>query len=211
MKLVTINRIIIFLLLVLLVYYYLYDGTSSFQSYINNSDYKVRSGSTNMREIKANLLANLYNKLEKIVEKLKSDSSFDNDEAVQRLIKNWDRGITIKETGFFENDAAYVINKQYMSVCLVNFCNKKSCTNINSLENLNLLTYVGIHELAHIMSVEIGHGTEFKINFRFLLNYAKDMKYFDPLLNKEIPLYIDLYNLNTPDNFCGVSIINSIS
>ena len=63
-----------------------------------------------------------------------------------------------------ESDAAYVINKQYMSFCLKNFCNESECE--VSLETVNLLTYVGIHELSHIMSNEIGHGDEFKTNFK---------------------------------------------
>jgi predicted metal-dependent hydrolase len=79
------------------------------------------------------------------------------------------------------------------------------------MSNLNLLTYVGIHELAHIMSVEIGHANEFKQNFKFLLDYTRNINYYDYLLKKEVPLYVDLNNLNTPNDFCGVSIVNSMS
>jgi hypothetical protein len=131
--------------------------------------------------------------------------------AVNRLINNWNKGVTIKETGIMENDAAYVLNKQYMSICLINFCDLSKCNNINSIENLNLLAYVGIHELAHIMSEEIGHATEFRNNFKFLLDYAKNIDYYDLILKENIKLYIDLNKLKTPDNFCGVSVVNSIS
>jgi hypothetical protein len=103
-----------------------------------------------------------------------------------------------------ESDAAYVINKKYMSFCLKDF------NNIN-LEVLNLLTYVGIHELSHVMSNETGHGDEFKQNFKFLLGYSKNLKYYDKLLNREVQLYISLNKLNTPNDYCGVSIINSIN
>jgi hypothetical protein len=61
------------------------------------------------------------------------------------------------------------------------------------------------------MSLETGHGDEFKRNFVFLLNYSKNITYYDPLLKQTFPLYIDLTKLKTPDNFCGVSVINSIS
>ena len=110
-----------------------------------------------------------------------------------------------------ENDAAFVINKQYMSICLVNFCDTKKCGNINSEANLNLLAYVGIHELAHIMSLETEHGAEFRNNFKFLLDYSKDINYYDLILQRNIKLYIDLKSLRTPDNFCGVSVVNSMS
>ena len=93
---------------------------------------------------------------------------------------------------------------------------KKACQDLGEewrlpdLEELNLITYVGIHELSHIMSIEIGHGTEFIQNFEFLLNYAKNLFYFDPLLKRQIPLYIPLNKLNTSDSYCGVSLENSV-
>jgi len=154
-----------------------------------------------LKVTKANLLANLHSKLEILVNSLRNQNSIN----VQRLIYNWNKGVSLKETGNMEADAAYVINKQYMSICLKDFVK-----NIN-LENLNLLTYVGIHELAHIMSVEIGHGDEFKQNFKFLLDHSKKLNYNDPILNKNIQLYIPLNTINTPNDYCGVSIINSIS
>jgi hypothetical protein len=119
------------------------------------------------------------------------------------LIQNWNKGVSVKEIGNMETDAAYVINKKYMSFCLPE--------NDGSLDDINLMTYVGIHELAHIMSYEIGHGTEFIKNFEFLLNYSKKLKYLDPLTNTYQPVYIQLDKLNTSDNYCGVKIVNSIN
>ena len=81
----------------------------------------------------------------------------------------------------------------------------------SSIDNLNLMTYVGIHELSHIMSNETGHGNEFVKNFEFLLNYSKGLKYFDSMANDYLPVYIQLDKLNTPDNYCGVPLINSIN
>lgn len=190
-----------FILFFLIFYYYIYDGTISQLSKINGKEYFVKNDSN--KQIKAELLADLHSKLDTIISSLKKESQ--NSENIRRLINNWDKGITIKETGNMEADAAYVINKQYMSICLKDFVKT-----IN-LENLNLLTYVGIHELAHIMSNEIGHGDEFKSNFKFLLDYSKKINYKDPILNKTILLYIPLNTINTPNNYCGVSIINSIS
>jgi hypothetical protein len=61
------------------------------------------------------------------------------------------------------------------------------------------------------MSIETGHGEEFKNNFKFLLECSKNLKYYDKLLNREVPVYIALNKLNTPNDYCGVSIINSIN
>jgi predicted metal-dependent hydrolase len=158
--------------------------------------------------MKCDLLANLKNKMDFIIYSLSKEP--DINENINRLLNNWSRGIVIKEIGSMEPDAAYVINKQYLSICLKNFCNSTNCDKY-TLDNINLLTYVGIHEMAHIMSEEIGHGKEFKNNFKFLLDYSKNLKIYDPLLKDEFPVYIELSKLKTPESYCGVSIINSIN
>jgi hypothetical protein len=189
-----------------IIYYrYYYDGTELVQSTVDGKWYRVRIEPGNQR--KADLLAILNIKLNLIVESLQDDSRYSQNVAVQRLIYNWNQGVTIKEIGKMETDAAYVINKKHMSFCL----QENPGNNKKTIEDINLMTYVGIHELAHVMSYEIGHGDEFISNFEFLLNYAKQLKYYDPLLHKELPLYIQLDKLNTADNYCGVSLINSIN
>jgi predicted metal-dependent hydrolase len=200
--------IVIILLTIIINYTYLYDDTDWFTSTIDGKRYRVRNGPESIRQEKTNLLANLINKLDFIIENLSKEQN--KPEAVSRLISNWNRGIVVKEIGRMETDAAYVINKQYLSICLKNFCTYNKC-NQNTIDNINLLTYVGIHEMAHIMSKEIGHGDEFKTNFKFLLDYSKNLKLYDPLLKNEYPVYIELKKLNTPDSYCGVSIINSIN
>jgi hypothetical protein len=190
---------------VLVGYKYIYDGTELVQSSIDGKYYKVRIEKGNQH--KANLLAVLHIKLNTIVTSLREQSIYSQNVPVQRLIQNWNQGVTIKEIGKMESDAAYVINKKHMSFCL----QERPENNKKTIEDLNLMTYVGIHELAHIMSHEIGHGDEFISNFEFLLNYSKQLKYYDPLLHKEVPIYIQLDKLDTADNYCGVPLINSIN
>jgi len=186
-----------------LFYKYIYDGTEQLTSRVDNRVYKVRKGGD--QQTRADILAILNGKFEIIVNTLKNDSRYSKNLAVQRLVKNWESGVTLKEVGNMESDAAYVINKKNMSFCL------QKRKNEIILEDLNLITYVGIHELAHIMSEEIGHGPEFIKNFEFLLNYAKEIIYYDPLLKKQVPLYIQLNKLNTSDSYCGVSLENSVN
>jgi len=194
---------ITFLICGYLFYKYIYDGTEYITSTIDNKSYKVRRNSD--KQLKVNILAILNGKFTIIINNLKNDPKYSQDLAVQRLINNWNNGVTIKEIGNMENDAAYVINKKNMSFCL------QKTKNDIKLEELNLITYVGIHELAHIMSQEIGHGPEFIKNFEFLLNYAKEIIYYDPLLKQQIPLYIPLNQLKTSDSYCGVSLENSVN
>ena len=183
-------------------YKYIYDGTEYMKSTVDNNYYRVRKGSD--QQTKADILAIINGKFKIIVDNLRNDPVYSQKTAVRRLINNWDAGVTIKEIGHMESDAAYVINKKHMSFCL----QKKDDL---VLEDLNLITYVGIHELAHIMSAEIGHGSEFKENFQFLLDYSGKIIYYDPLLKRNLPLYIELKKLNTRDSYCGVSLENSVN
>ena len=202
MDLKSIWKYILLILIVYLFYKYIYDGTEYMKSSVDNQYYKVRNVSD--KQLRADILAILNGKLQIIVTKLENDQRFNTRPEVQRLLTNWKSGVTLKEIGNMENDAAYVINKKNMSFCLQK---SKDLT----LPELNLITYVGIHELAHVMSNELGHGKEFIKNFEFLLEYAKNIEYYDPILKQVIPLFITLNKLPTSDSYCGVSLENSIS
>ena len=61
--------------------------------------------------------------------------------------------------------------------------------------DVNTLTFVAIHELAHIGSEQIGHGDEFWRNFKFLLQRAVEIKVYDPIDYK-----------NKPKRYCSMDI-----
>jgi hypothetical protein len=187
---------------------YIFDGTKEHVSSIDNEVYKIRSGTDS--QLRANLLAFIKLKLGILVQSLAQDQRYTNNPDVQRLVSNWNKGVTIKEIGNWESDAAYVINKQYMSFCLQDNPNKGKVKNTN-IEDTNLITYVSIHELAHIMSIETDHGSEFIRNFQFLLGYAQNLTYTNPFTNVVEKLYIPLNNLKTADNYCGVELKKSIN
>lgn len=63
----------------------------------------------------------------------------------------------------------------------------------------NVVMYVSIHELAHIMTREVGHTTMFWDNFKFLLQEAIDLGMYKKV------------NFNQrPHDYCGIKISNSI-
>jgi ribosomal protein S16 len=39
----------------------------------------------------------------------------------------------------------------------------------------------------------------------------RELGYYDPILKTNLPVYIQLNKLNTADNYCGVSLQNSIN
>ena len=199
---------VFFIITVLLFKRFIFDGTVGVRSKLDGKVYMVRKGPYEQR--KADLLAFIRLKLTLLVDTLKKDTQYNLTEPVLRLISNWNRGLSIKEIGQMETDAAYVINKHQMAFCLQDSPAIGAPVKTTSLDDTNLITYVGIHELAHMMSDEMGHGSEFVANFDFLLNYAKGINYTDPFTKKVEPLYIPLNKLKTSDNYCGVALNNAI-
>jgi hypothetical protein len=61
------------------------------------------------------------------------------------------------------NQAAYTVNKKHIGMCM---------THNGKHEDINTMVYVYIHELAHVMSTSLDHGTEFWDNFEYILSIA---------------------------------------
>lgn len=64
-----------------------------------------------------------------------------------------------------------------------------------SLIDLNTLTFVALHELAHVATVSVGHTEEFWDNFKFLLVEAKSINIYNPVDYSK-----------TPQKYCGMEI-----
>ena len=77
------------------------------------------------------------------------------------------------------------------------FCLDKR-KNGTTLIDINTLTFVAIHELAHIMTKTEGHKQEFWENFKFLLEQAKAANIYQP---------VDYKKNNEP--YCGMDITDN--
>ena len=67
-----------------------------------------------------------------------------------------------------------------------------------SLIDSNTLTFVALHELAHVATESIGHTEEFWDNFKFLLIEAKKIGLYDPVdYSKD------------PQRYCGMDITDN--
>lgn len=62
----------------------------------------------------------------------------------------------------------------------------------------NIMTFVAIHELAHLMTKSVGHEPEFWNNFKLLLRVAIDNQ-----------IYKNIDFNNTPKDYCGVKITDT--
>lgn len=82
-------------------------------------------------------------------------------------------------TKVFESDnhETFTLNKgEQIVICLRNYAKQQKIH-----DDFNLLIFVGLHELAHIMSTSVDHTDEFWKNFKFILRSASEMNMYDPI------------------------------
>lgn len=127
----------------------------------------------------ADLLANTSEKMDKVVEYCAATSG--KEERVQRLVDRYTSG-AIRETLPTSEYTAYSENKGEKMVFCVNVRR-----NGERLIDQNTLTFVALHELAHVMTVSIGHTPEFWKNFKFLIMKAVECNVYTPVNYKKTP------------------------
>lgn len=162
-------------------------------STVDERYYLVRS--VDNKQDASNLLAKLNKKLIKLVEhihKMKDDSIVPKIDR-NRLYSNFNPD-NISEGTDENNYTSYSVNKGEKIV----FC-LRSKTKPLELVKLNILTYVAIHELAHLMTKEIGHPPVFWSNFKILLKEAIKLKLYKKVSFKENPV-----------DYCGIQIKSSV-
>jgi len=138
----------------------------------------------------ANLLAAIRQKLDRIIDYLvKKYPEKDN---VARL-KTKFRAENIEESEAGSKYTSYSVNKGEKIVFCIRSKEKEA-----RLEDENLLVFVALHELGHIMTVSTGHTDEFWNNFRFLLKESI-----------KIGVYKRQDFKKNPQKYCGTKITDS--
>ena len=184
----------IVLVIVIIGCLYVYFENNDFDlkcivSGVDGNKYCVRERSK-LKEA-SNLLATVTKKCKDLV--AYTDEHHGSKEIVKRLVKGFDQTV-IKETLPTSKFTAYSENKgEKLAFCL----NKKKQNNENLIDEHTLM-FVAIHELAHIMTLSIGHKTEFWDNFKFLLENAKEAGIHQPVDYSE-----------KPQEYCGMTISDS--
>jgi hypothetical protein len=175
--------------------YFVYtDGIESFQlnciiSSVDGNKYCVRERSK--VQDAADLLAGVTKKCKDLVEYV--GKKHPNNDSVKRLVDGF-RPNKIMETLPTSSYTAYSENKGEK----IAFCLNTQKENNESLIDIDTLSFVAIHELAHVMTVSIGHKQEFWDNFKFLLENAKDSGIHVPRNYKE-----------DPAEYCGMKITDN--
>jgi len=158
------------------------------KSSIDNNEYLVRN--LDNKEEAANILAKIREKLEKICQLMKE--SYPSDESVKRMNERFNAD-NITESGKNNQYTSYSVNKGEKIV----FCIRQK-DETESLVDENTITFVAIHELAHIMTKSVGHTPEFWENFKRLLKVAIDND-----------LYTKEDYINSPKEYCGIKVSDS--
>jgi len=178
---------------VLIITYRIYKESDYFHlkcviSDIDGNKYCVRE--RNKLKLAADKLANVNIKLKKLVKHV--GKKYPERENCKRLVSKFNPK-KIYETLPTSEFTAYSQNKgEKLAFCL----NTKK--NGGKLIDLNTLTFVAIHELAHIASKSIGHNDEFWNNFKFLLEESEIIGIYKPEDYK-----------NDPKKYCGMKITDN--
>ena len=140
----------------------------------------------------ANLMADVKENMRKLVKHLEEKHS--DKPHCGRIVESFDE-IRIVETLPTSVHTAYSENKgEKIALCL----NKKKKTGDKQLIDLNTLTFVALHELAHVGTKSEGHKPEFWNNFKFLLEEASSIGIYEP---------IDYKKENT--SYCGDTLTDN--
>jgi hypothetical protein len=181
--------IIAILLLILYIYYESKSNDVSYvESVVDGHKYLVRN-KLDKKEA-ADLLAKIKIRMIKLTDHLEQNKS--KEDKVQRLVSNF-RPDEISESTPDSKYTSYSVNKGEKIV----FCLRSRDKN-EDLVDENVLTFVALHELAHIMTKSVGHTKEFWDNFKYLLKIA---------------IKIGIYSFQDfreePVEYCGTQITDS--
>ena len=177
--------------ILLSIYLYIDRKQSSLifvKSTIDNNVYLVRNVEDNQNA--ANLMATIRQKLDKITDYI--CKKYPNDDRGFRLKKKFNPN-NIEESESGSKFTSFSVNKGEKIV----FC-IRSKDKFANLEDGNLIMFVALHELAHIMTISIGHTEEFWNNFRFLLKESIKLGIYKRHNFKQ-----------KPEKYCGTMITDT--
>jgi len=138
----------------------------------------------------ANRLAKLNTKVIQLIESLDVTEK----DGINNLKENYNPN-ALSETGEGSDYTSYSVNKgEKISMCVRN--------PDNTFSDENTMMFVFIHELAHIMTHEVGHTKLFWSNMKFLLEKSEKINIYTPIDYKKTPImYCGMEINSTPYKF----------
>jgi predicted metal-dependent hydrolase len=147
--------------------------TTQVKSNIDGQTYKVRDMPD--KQEAADLMAKTRLKMKKL--KLYVEEKFPDKPQVKQLAKNFNADAhRLGESTPDDEFTSFSVNKGE----LVQFCLRQREGSNESLVNENIIMFVAIHEMGHIITPTVGHGPDFWNNFAWLLEQAETMGVYTP-------------------------------
>jgi hypothetical protein len=158
------------------------------KSSVDNKDYLVRDMPD--KQEAANLMAKIRIKLSNL--KIHLEQKYPDKPQVKQLVTNFEPD----PKRFYEStpDAeltSYSVNKGES----VHLCLRQRETNDESLVDENVIMFVSIHEMGHMITKSVGHGEDFWNNFAWLIKEAESLGIYKAQDFKAHPV-----------KYCGMSI-----
>ena len=190
-----VSKVIVFIVLIvffLIIILIIAEKNELFLEYrnskLNNKKYGIQEEFDNSDEA-VELLAKLHNHMLKFVDDL--HIQLPKDDRVKRLVKGFKRA-DIEEAPN-DDGSSYTINKgDLVALCL------RHKEHGHPFHDYNTLLFVIIHEMSHIASISEGHNSEFITNFKWLLQNAKALGYYEPVNYQKSPI-----------TYCGIKVTNN--
>ena len=165
-----------------------WDNMTVVKSRVNGKEYKVRKLEDKKKA--ADILAETHEKLHTVCRLLEETNP--HDERV-KILKERFPYTTLEESDGYGSKTSFSINKgEKIVLCL------RAKDGTNQLVDKNLLLFVALHELSHIMTKSVGHKSDFWDNFKFVLKECQ---------KKGIYKCIN-FSAN-PQSYCGITVTSS--
>lgn len=164
-----------------------YGEVEFVKSQVDDREYLVRN--LKNKQEAADFIARLNAKMQTLVKHM--IAKFPDHADVQQLYRNYNPD-ALSEGSAESGYTSYSVNKGEKIILCIRQLDK-------SFADTNVVMYVAIHELGHLMTPEIGHTDLFWKNFKWLLDEAIQLK-----------LYVKVDYKNNPSSYCGISITSSV-
>ena len=131
--------------------------------------FNVQQSASRLQQLSARRLHTIKTKLDRLVEYMATHNE-PSAELSNRLFIKY-KTLKLGETLQRDQKVGYTVNKNEIRLCV---------RNGEELYDMNATMFVALHELAHVMSVSIGHTEEYQRNFRHILMLSANLGIYQP-------------------------------
>lgn len=191
--------LLLIVLIILIIYIYIFKFANEEKQILANDGnyYTIRNINENEKE-SVEVLSRINKRISVLLDYITKKHS--NVFWIKKLNDKYDRkGSSISEAAVQNGNTSFIIDKNFIHICL------RTRNSEKRIYDINTLMYVVLHELAHMGNYDEndypieGHGKEFQEKFKILINEA---------INTNIYYYEDYSR--TPREYCGIMIYKNI-